>query len=258
MDEQLSEATNCIYKLGTLINPSPLPVLYVRYGLIGKMVNNNKLIKKVRREFGLGVFFPNMIDRDGCGFGRCLSPNLAGGGCTALVPTEKLLAGIQKQEDWRKVTQLIASYCILFDFLYENRQHVETSDSPQLFTVNISINAHGHWKLKAFLSTPLVRWLTERQSSDIKQAKETMVNLYTHLRGMRSAEDSNFNVHIVQKNRHLLISCPEQCELKPDPPIRRNNGYIINSHNIKNGIELLTLLSGLAKLEMLVRKEGIK
>lgn len=254
MKATLTKSTPSSYGFSTTRDGSQ-PVLLIHPDIINNtptIQDSNERILKIRKAFKFDEFHHKMLSLSGFGFNRCLLPSMTDAGYYKFKPASGFYF-TPTYKGWRKLNQLIGSFSVLLDHL--NKQPcVNVSNKPQLMYLDIDINYAGHWCLNADLESTFTEWISGYHPKSLTEVKGEMQFVWNYLRNTNRQRVKGFRAHVVYENGYLKLSCPHQCELKPDPPVNTSEGYRVKSHNIHNGIELLTLLAGLTKLENLVQE----
>jgi hypothetical protein len=163
--------------------------------------------------------------------------------------------------DWKATNATSATLNIFFSFA----EYVKTETSsplPQLMTINTCMGKEMHGgSLGGEFSIPLVKWLRNNSDNFNSQVSVPAIEdaariAFERMFGKSEYLVSTFRALILSTG--LVISCPgNACEIDPGSygPQETDRGYRFGCHNVDTFAQQLSLISGLACLHDLVRKE---
>lgn len=96
----------------------------------------------------------------------------------------------------------------------------------------------------------LVSWLADQSTTELESVTKAMKVAYRTMVGIKDYEKAEFKTEI-RGNGWLNISCPgDRCGLHPESSIQpsRDTAYAFVNHNVDTAVQMLTLVSGLARL----------
>lgn len=163
-------------------------------------------------------------------------------------PGDKLPLRIRVNNDWHKLKPFITS---LDKSLKKITEQNDSSNTPELIFPRIGAESSGHSYLEADLKPKFTKWLANQQHVPFRAVQRTMQEIYEDLCGYRRHAIDIFEAHVVYATGHMKLSCPEKCLLRPNPFVHANKGYKVKSEKVHNGIELLTLFTGLIKMQQI-------
>lgn len=159
--------------------------------------------------------------------------------------------------DWKSIHAISASIAILTDSINHFPPEENTSSTQIQLMSPVGFKMRDAHPLFGQMSRELVNWFRSNKDTILSEptnavriAWRTMMN-----------EPDDFNSYtlevIIRDEGRFHISCPgDACEIFPDPMIiDETRGYEFTCHNLDSPIQQLTLLAGLASLEMQARKE---
>lgn len=175
-------------------------------------------------------------------------------------PDEKcLFCGGTGQEwtmDWNEVSQISASFTVLTGWL----RFCETETSvayPQLLTVHtITQEGMGGGSLSGDISIPMHNWLKSLgESVELTDAMRAMEIAHNKMYGLSEYARYRFNAYT--SDGKFIVNCPgDACGLHPSGWYEnKEQGFEFSCHNVDTPMQQIMLLSALAILQNIARKE---
>lgn len=166
--------------------------------------------------------------------------------------------GIQTEFDWKTLHAMSASVSLLTTFVNEFAPEIDTpAPTPQL----LSFTTHTQdmlYDLSGTYSEMLVNWFRQIGPCLLEEAVQAMRETHRVLFGtLEDYNDNEFRAQITSDSGWLNIAAPgNACSLNPvQLDIPKEGGYEFSPHNMDSPLQQITLLAGLAALEMQARKE---
>lgn len=161
--------------------------------------------------------------------------------------------------NWRMAYCISASFTILLTLLSTQKDKTNC-ELPQLFEINTITHEDTHGgSLNGQFSVPLVNWLKRfNHSREISEIKDTMIKTYGHMFSLSNCFDhTEFKIQLSsEKSGWIVLCCPgSACSIFPEGFRDSKKGYKFSCNNVDSPAQQLTLLSGLAALHDLARKE---
>lgn len=158
--------------------------------------------------------------------------------------------------NWNHADEISSSLYVLTLSLHLYGKDVPTT-FPQLLTFR-ALCSQGNRALSGEISIPLKEWLASNpDESHLTKPISAMKTAYRKMFGQNIGivREHSFDVRI--NNSGLIINCPgDACGIHPDNWYFRDaEGYRFGSHNVDTPAQQLTLLTGLASLHDIARKE---
>lgn len=160
--------------------------------------------------------------------------------------------------DWSPIKAISASLGIVSNFLNHVPPDEDTSSKRIQILTPVIATTDTFFSLYAEGSIELTRWLEQRAKTTIEEATAALRNAW-HTMMNTSHDDLEYHrlEASVWDDGRATLCCPgDACEIFCDPmKYERGKGHTITEHNIDSPIQQLTLLAGLAAIEMQIRKE---
>lgn len=164
--------------------------------------------------------------------------------------------------DWQALFEVSATLNVFFKCLGWQEK---TIDSPYQQLLHPSLvtdrGMHGG-SLVANLGKTLLPWISSHPDNSRRtDVEKAMRDVYMYTSGTRIKEDEQYLYRVMAWFRQpcwVNLSCPgNACGLDPDNyDYDPRRGYILYPHNVDSPIQQLTLLSGLAAINMAARADG--
>lgn len=241
------------------------PVVWGRVQEAIPLVYNRQYAESSGREKDLGEFIPPRPG-EAWGFGPVIAerPTAEGRwpGWVVNLPkkdVERADRKIWHPTNWVPFDQAYASCDVLFTAL---RMVDPPVDEPkrQLLAVRTLSLKHGY-SIGAEISPKLARWIgrfVKEGSRGVENAiRQAMITVFSRMEIYDELIFHQMSVGLVPKRR-LALSVPgDRAGLFPPfgEEHSKMHGYQLTEHNIDNPIQALTLITGLARLNQLVREE---
>lgn len=180
--------------------------------------------------------------------------HVSSGGVIIFKPGDRLPQNIKNKDGWDQLEQFILQLSSSLANLNISSNH-DSGNVPRFLSPYIEINENGHHRLIADLKPDLTQLLAKRNYESLDPVRRAMQEMYCRLRGIRDHDIKDFVATVVHGPRNLVLSCPHKCRLIPRHTVNPDRGYRVESHNAHNNIELLTLFSGLIKIQEIVDTE---
>ena len=186
--------------------------------------------------------------KDTFGSGKCFRCNGTG---------KKILV------DWNPMYAISASFTLLFnliDLRFSESDEI-LSPLPQLITLSTRTEREQHGgSLGGTYSIPLAKFLSSFEpNTKITEMVEAMITAYGKMFGTDDGYSKHsFRATVDYENGWLNVSCPgDACGLNPSEHTgpKPGRGYKFSCHNVDSPMQQITLLSGLAALCDMARKE---
>ena len=169
-------------------------------------------------------------------------------------------SGFQTVYDWSAAENLAASLYVLFLFL--NNPKWETSCLlPQLLTARLNVKLKGDKGMGARgvsgeFSAKLVRWFKTFEMAKFPNIEKVMRDVYARMIGEKDYLAYEFKA-VIHHDGAFHLSVPgNACGIDPDGSSRiEQEGYGYLPHNVDSTVQQLSILSGLAALNDLARRE---
>lgn len=159
--------------------------------------------------------------------------------------------------DWERIQAVSASMTILTDSINHFPPEKNTTSTQIQLLSPVTFKMKDAHPLFGQMSRELVDWFREKKNTVLAEPTEAVRIAWRTMMN----ESDDFNSYTLEVNLRdegrFHISCPgDACEIFPDPMrIDEERGYEFTCHNLDSPIQQLTLLAGLASLEMQARKE---
>lgn len=151
-----------------------------------------------------------------------------------------------------------ASFTILTHFInWIPKERDTKSKQIQLITANLAV-MDGQYPLSGECSKEFAQWLrSKKEYEEFPDATKATRVSWKRFFNQVDKLDRHRLLAIALSDGRFLISCPgDACEIASDSIyIRKDMGHEFNCHNMDSSMQQLTLLAGLAALEMQARKE---
>lgn len=163
----------------------------------------------------------------------------------------------EKNMDWTTPRSISATLTLMTISMWIV-ESTGSEDKPQLmmFKVGCHPGSDGSPVYAAF-SSQLVGWLSLQERGSITEMAEAMKSVWHHMFPFDTGLMFRMEANIDGEGGWLNINVPGNSSgLNPDSgSIRVGEGYCLRPHNVDNPMQQLTLLTGLAALEGLARKD---
>lgn len=158
--------------------------------------------------------------------------------------------------DWKGVYAISASFSALTGWL--RFCEIETSATyPQLLTVQTITEQDMHGgSLSGDISIPMHKWLKSLgERVELTGMTRAMKIAYDRMYGLSNSNQYRFNAYTA--NGRFIANCPgDACGLHPaDWYENKGQGFELSCHNVDNPMQQIMLLTALAVLHSMARKE---
>lgn len=206
------------------------------------------------------------LTEDSWGFGKVISfVSREDGWTTFRCPLPIIFRKKSPDPDWPSAYVVCATLQVLFSAL-NGFEEQTNSPNRQLLTitaVGMLVGRSGGWGLDVKMSPTLCSWLAKKAGSSemrpIEEVADIMKKAHQHMyrQGDFPVGEHSFMAY-VRTPKALHLACPgNACGLDPeDFGGSPEKGYELTPHNMDGPLQQLTLLSGVAAVYDLARKEG--
>lgn len=158
--------------------------------------------------------------------------------------------------NWEAAQALSASLSLLTDRINQfPPEQNTTSRETQLLTA-VMFTMNQAYPLSGSCSRILVDWLNMKEG-ELEEPTQAVRIAWKTMMGELDDYDIHYLSAYVRETGRINVRCPgDACEIFPDSfNVGRSTGYELTCHNMDSSMQQLTLLAGLAAIEVQARKE---
>jgi len=258
----MTASVPCWYELGT---EGKATIVRIRNEVFAALVPKAREydFPKVIGPWQLGEFKPPSQGR--WGYAKRLSTrasNRAGWQeVRCRLPRLSELVDGDRQANWLLGCQISASLAFLLIMLDElDLGPKERSPCQLVNRVSLGLGASmGGFGLRALISKQLADWLlSQPDQTDFPGVRLKLASIFNHLWPGLGARNEEFFAGVVYSGGLTLAVPGMACDFCGYPmDVEPGAGHVMNSHNVDNPIQQLSLLYGLAAVHDLAREAGI-